>query len=475
MGILDPDGFAGRRAAARSRRSRGGPSSRSTRRCRSSSGSRSPTASRSRTSPKRCSTSPSATASTRATSRLVAYGAAGPMLLPAALELLRVQRVVVPPHPGLFSALGLLSTDLVYYDSRSAYVVLAPEAAPPSSIGLRGDGARGCASGSASAPTASPSGAASTGGCSARAGRRRSSRCRDGPITEATIPDADRALPRRVRAPLRQSLPVRAGPGRHATACSSSSRPTRSSTSPARPATRHEPEPERARSSCATSPTSPSQAGGVRARDASRRAPRRGPGGHPRGAVDHARLPGPGRRGRPLRRDRHRGGMSATETDAPRRRSATSATRSSRPATAATASPRRCWPTASSYIVEHMCGRLLTAAFSPILRDFYDFAGHDHGAAGRSDYPTPAMSNSDRALHGHDDRLRAQHGRGVRRRAPRAGRRDRRQRPLPHAAPTSTTCSSCAPSSTTAAIAAFVNLQGAPARHGRRRPRRASR
>ena len=26
------------------------------------------------------------------------------------------------------------------------------------------------------------------------------------------------------------------------------------------------------------------------------------------------------------------------------------------------------------YIVEHMCSRLLTAAFSPILRDFYDFA-----------------------------------------------------------------------------------------------------
>jgi N-methylhydantoinase A len=61
---------------------------------------------------------------------LVAYGAAGPMLLPAALDLLRVKRLVVPPHPGLFSALGLLSTDLVYYDSRSAYVVLAPETAP---------------------------------------------------------------------------------------------------------------------------------------------------------------------------------------------------------------------------------------------------------------------------------------------------------------------------------------------------------
>jgi N-methylhydantoinase A len=60
---------------------------------------------------------------------VVAYGAAGPMLLPAALELLHVKRLIVPPHPGLFSALGLLSTDLVYYDSRSAYVMLAPETA----------------------------------------------------------------------------------------------------------------------------------------------------------------------------------------------------------------------------------------------------------------------------------------------------------------------------------------------------------
>jgi N-methylhydantoinase A len=61
---------------------------------------------------------------------LVAYGAAGPMLLPAALELLGVQRVIVPPHPGLFSALGLLATDLVYGESRSRYVLLTPAAGP---------------------------------------------------------------------------------------------------------------------------------------------------------------------------------------------------------------------------------------------------------------------------------------------------------------------------------------------------------
>jgi N-methylhydantoinase A len=61
---------------------------------------------------------------------LVAYGAAGPMLLPAALDLLRARRIIVPPHPGLFSAIGLLSTDLVFYSSRSSYVVLSPDAAP---------------------------------------------------------------------------------------------------------------------------------------------------------------------------------------------------------------------------------------------------------------------------------------------------------------------------------------------------------
>ena len=45
------------------------------------------------------------------------------------------------------------------------------------------------------------------------------------------------------------------------------------------------------------------------------------------------------------------------------------------------------------YVVEHMCSRLLTAAFSPILRDFYDFAGTIAGPPS-SDYATPAMSNS---------------------------------------------------------------------------------
>ena len=40
-----------------------------------------------------------------------------------------------------------------------------------------------------------------------------------------------------------------------------------------------------------------------------------------------------------------------------------------------------------------MCARLLTAAFSPILRDFYDFAATITGPPA-ADWPTPAMSTS---------------------------------------------------------------------------------
>jgi N-methylhydantoinase A len=85
---------------------------------------------------------------------LFAFGAAGPMLLPALLDIVPLRRVVVPPHPGLFSALGLLSSDQVYSDQRSAYTFLGPDAAESidelyrsmetellARIGLSGDGA----------------------------------------------------------------------------------------------------------------------------------------------------------------------------------------------------------------------------------------------------------------------------------------------------------------------------------------------
>ena len=45
------------------------------------------------------------------------------------------------------------------------------------------------------------------------------------------------------------------------------------------------------------------------------------------------------------------------------------------------------------YVVEHMCSQLLTTAFSPILRDFYDFAATVTGPPS-SGYLTPAVSNS---------------------------------------------------------------------------------
>ncbi|MEQ9061761.1 MAG: hydantoinase/oxoprolinase family protein [Gammaproteobacteria bacterium] len=60
---------------------------------------------------------------------LMCYGAAGPMLLPAVLPLVQARAAIVPPHPGLFSALGLLSADRVFMESRSRYVQLEPACA----------------------------------------------------------------------------------------------------------------------------------------------------------------------------------------------------------------------------------------------------------------------------------------------------------------------------------------------------------
>ncbi len=62
---------------------------------------------------------------------LMAFGAAGPLVLPALADLVHVKSVIVPPHPGLFSALGLLSADQAYATSQSAYQVLTP-----SSVGV---------------------------------------------------------------------------------------------------------------------------------------------------------------------------------------------------------------------------------------------------------------------------------------------------------------------------------------------------
>ncbi|NKQ55564.1 hydantoinase/oxoprolinase family protein [Amycolatopsis sp. K13G38] len=60
---------------------------------------------------------------------MVAFGAAGPMMLPAILDHLPLKSVIVPPYPGLFSALGLVSADQVHADKRSAYRLLEATAA----------------------------------------------------------------------------------------------------------------------------------------------------------------------------------------------------------------------------------------------------------------------------------------------------------------------------------------------------------
>jgi N-methylhydantoinase A len=68
---------------------------------------------------------------------LVAFGAAGPMILPGLLDVLPMRRVIVPPHPGLFGALGLASSDRVYSDHRCAYLTFS---ASPDEVAQKLDG-----------------------------------------------------------------------------------------------------------------------------------------------------------------------------------------------------------------------------------------------------------------------------------------------------------------------------------------------
>jgi N-methylhydantoinase A len=60
---------------------------------------------------------------------LLAFGAAGPMMLPMLLDLLPMRSVIVPPHPGQFSAAGLLSSDRVFSESRTLYGIISPDLA----------------------------------------------------------------------------------------------------------------------------------------------------------------------------------------------------------------------------------------------------------------------------------------------------------------------------------------------------------
>ena len=108
----------------------------------------------------------------------MAFGAAGPLMLPAILDDVSARRVIVPPYPGLFSALGLLSSDLVYTESRSAYVVLSHDAADGRQPDLPGDGGLRPRAAAAGCDRRRGAPHASTAGSSASRGTRRSSRCR---------------------------------------------------------------------------------------------------------------------------------------------------------------------------------------------------------------------------------------------------------------------------------------------------------
>jgi N-methylhydantoinase A len=60
---------------------------------------------------------------------LLAYGAAGPMIIPEILDDVGVREIIIPPAPGEFSAMGLLSTDLIYSETTTEYIPLEPDSA----------------------------------------------------------------------------------------------------------------------------------------------------------------------------------------------------------------------------------------------------------------------------------------------------------------------------------------------------------
>jgi 5-oxoprolinase (ATP-hydrolysing)/N-methylhydantoinase A len=61
---------------------------------------------------------------------LVAFGGAGPLFACDIARQLTIPQVVVPPFPGLTSALGLLTSDVSYEYSRTLMLTLEPAAAP---------------------------------------------------------------------------------------------------------------------------------------------------------------------------------------------------------------------------------------------------------------------------------------------------------------------------------------------------------
>ena len=318
---------------------------------------------------------------------LVAYGAAGPMLLPAALELLRARRVVVPPHPGLFSAIGLLSTDLVFYESRSSYVVLTPAAAPSIAEVYEQMEARLRSSVPAGTPVTVRR--SFDGRLMGQSWETPFVELPEGPIDEAMIgtmvalfhEQYERRYGNRF-----EFVPVQGVTYRVQLIAPSekvdyvAGEPGDGGTVVARPDAR-----------AALLRRDRSRGRRVPAREPAGRRAHHRPGDHPRRPLDDVRLPWATGRDRPVRRDRDRAGGGMTDAKAAPLRELGDAE------FAALYGCDRFTATVLTnrfgYIVEHMCVRLLTAAFSPILRDFYDFAA-TLTAPAQVDWVTPAMSNS---------------------------------------------------------------------------------
>ena len=185
---------------------------------------------------------------------LVAFGAAGPMLLPSLLDVLPLESVIVPPNPGGFSAAGLLSADRVFSESRTR----------------TGSSPRG------SSRRSPPSSRSSSPVCWAR--RRRSGRRNDHPELrrKAVRPELGHSLrphpgwlvrreddhrdgrrvPPRVRAPQRDSL--RAAPRRGRDLPGAGGGPVGQGRVPAAPAREPTSSSRRGRSCCSTSKAAPS-------------------------------------------------------------------------------------------------------------------------------------------------------------------------------------------------------------------------
>lgn len=62
---------------------------------------------------------------------LVAFGGAGPLHACQVAQRLQIPRVLVPPHPGVLCALGLLMSDVIFETSRGVMRDLTPETTPP--------------------------------------------------------------------------------------------------------------------------------------------------------------------------------------------------------------------------------------------------------------------------------------------------------------------------------------------------------